>query len=56
MLKSFLGGGGILTFGDRVQMSVSSFGTAFVKQYMPEMVIFPVKTAPILHLWCWILG
>ena len=47
---------GILTFGDCVQMSVSSFGTAFVKQSMPEMVIFPVKTAPILYLWCWILG
>ena len=45
----------ILTSGDGVQMSVSSFGTTFVKQSLPEMVIFPIKTAPILHLWWWIL-
>ena len=41
---------------NNVQMSVSSFGTRFVKQSLLEMVIFPVKTAPILHLWLWILG
>ena len=47
---------GILTSGDGVQMSVSLFGTTFVKQSLPEMVIFMVKTAPIIHLWWWILG
>ena len=38
------------------QMSMSSLGTTFVKQSLPEIVTFPVKTAPILHLWWWILG
>ena len=48
--------GGILTPGDDVQMSVSLLETYFVKQTLPEMVIFPIKTAPVLHLWWWILG
>jgi len=47
---------GILTSEDGVQMSVSLFGTTFVKQSLPEMVIFIIKTAPITHLWWWILG
>ena len=45
----------ILTSGDGVQMSVSSFGTTIVTQSLPEMVIFLVKTVSILNLWWWIL-
>ena len=48
--------GVILTPGDGVQKSVSSIGTTFVKQSLSEMVIFPIKTGPVLHLWWWILG
>ena len=43
--------GGILKSGDGVQMSVSSYGTTFKKQSLAEMVIFPTKTAPMLHFW-----
>ena len=42
--------------GDGVQMSVSSLETTFVKLTLPLMVIFHVKTAPVLHLWWWIPG
>ena len=35
---------------DHCVIVVSSIGTTFVKMSMPELVIFPVNTSPILHM------